>query len=130
MYFYYSKTSFTISLCVCHLLVLLNHHLLCSTNTLSCNKVYILYMVYLCIVVPKVLCDIHFKLKYTFSHSLWMFCRYGMAHVCFSQERYRLAEVYIRKALAVNKRSAICCTQLALVRTCTHKDIHPYYAHT
>ena len=40
-----------------------------------------------------------------------------MAHVCFSQERYRFAEVYVRKALAVNKCSAICCTQLALVST-------------
>ena len=50
-------------------------------------------------------------------------CRYGMAHVCFSQERYRLAEVYIRKALAVNKCSAICCTQLALVRH-AHTHVH------
>ncbi|CAI8035893.1 Cell division cycle protein 27 homolog, partial [Geodia barretti] len=39
-----------------------------------------------------------------------------MAHVCFSQERYKLAEVYISKALGVNKSSAICCTQLALVQ--------------
>ena len=39
-----------------------------------------------------------------------------MAHVYYTQEKYRFAEVYAGRALAINKGSSIAYTQLALVR--------------
>ena len=46
----------------------------------------------------------------------WL-CRYGMAHVCFAQEKYQQAEVYANKAVSINSCSSISYTQMGLVST-------------
>lgn len=45
-------------------------------------------------------------------HNAW----YGMAHVCYAQEKYQFAEIYAKRALDINKSSSIACTQLALAQ--------------